>query len=113
MRALAVLAAAIFLSSCGPNEADRKAAYQHCVDTRDDGFWKDEGRGVDISGKTLEDHCDPVAKLAIRPETQECVMEKGNGHWVGSMGITLEKFCESATALQLLEQDRREHPENY
>jgi hypothetical protein len=43
----------------------------------------------------------------------DCVRNKGSGNWHGSMGISLEKFCEAAGDLQALEEDRKEHPERY
>ena len=43
----------------------------------------------------------------------ECIRDKGDGTWTASSGITLDKFCEAAGDLKALEQDRKEHPENY
>jgi hypothetical protein len=48
-----------------------------------------------------------------RDKAAECVRNKGYGNWVGSMGMTLEKFCEAAGNLSALQQHRKDHPEKY
>jgi len=42
-----------------------------------------------------------------------CVSNKADGNWVGSMGISLEKFCKGAGDLQALQEERRDHPEDF
>ena len=44
---------------------------------------------------------------------QKCIREKGDGHWQGSSGVTLENFCEASADYQALMEDKKEHPENY
>ncbi len=45
--------------------------------------------------------------------TDQCIRDKAGGNWQGSMGISLEKFCRGSADLQILEQDKKDHPENY
>jgi hypothetical protein len=49
----------------------------------------------------------------LREETESCIKHKGEGGWVGSLGVSLEEFCRGVVALKLIREDRREHPERY
>ena len=56
-------------------------------------------------------------KTQVELETEKCVREKGYGNWRGSLGVSLEQFCDLAVrmhfdAKQRLE-DRRNYPELY
>jgi len=52
----------------------------------------------------------PYADLA-RDNAAECLREKGAGQWQGSMGGTLEQFCDAAGKLAALHQRCLDHPE--
>jgi hypothetical protein len=43
---------------------------------------------------------------------QRCIDEKGSG-WRGSMGMTLEQYCEGVVAYQGIMRDMKQHPERY
>jgi len=42
-----------------------------------------------------------------------CIANNGEGEWVGSSGMTLDQFCDGAASLQILEADKKAHPEKY
>ncbi len=67
------------------------------------------GVGAEVVGGM--NRTEPYTELGDR--AQRCIDNKGDGEWYGSMGISLQKFCEGAAALQDLEEDRKTHPENY
>lgn len=48
-----------------------------------------------------------------KDKAEECVRKKGFGEWRGSMGVSLEKFCEGVGNLAALKQHRADHPEKY
>ena len=88
-----VIAAQLLLSGC-----ERSPETAHCITTKGYGEWKD------ISERKVENYC---------PEVAECIEQKGYGHWYGSLGVTLQQFCTATVALEVIEQDRKSHPENY
>jgi hypothetical protein len=51
----------------------------------------------------------PVEQRAA--DVADCVRDKGYGHWRTSMRIPLETFCETATTLNAVQRDIREHTE--
>lgn len=52
---------------------------------------------------------DTIAKQ----EAAECVRKKGGGGWRGSMGVSLEKFCEAYGLVEMHKIRRKDHPELY
>lgn len=48
-----------------------------------------------------------------RDEAADCVRNKGGGHWRGSLGVTLEQFCQGVGNIQALTAHRKAHPEQY
>ena len=54
-----------------------------------------------------------VPQDAIHIAVDKCIRDKGMGVWRGSMGVSLERFCEAAVGLAAIRQDMKVHPENY
>ena len=48
-----------------------------------------------------------------RDEAAKCVRNKGGGHWRGSLGVTLEQFCEGVGNIRALAEHKKDHPEKY
>lgn len=48
-----------------------------------------------------------------RDAAASCVRNKGGGHWRGSLGVTLEQFCEGVGNIQAMTAHRKAHPEKY
>ncbi len=117
-RAMAITLSGVLLSSCGDDkkaqEQERAAAYNSCIQNSayNDlaGFSATERARI---AKRIEAKCADDTVYAGNPDFKNCLAEKGFGNWVGSSGVTLEKFCQGAVALQNIEQDKREHPERY
>lgn len=48
-----------------------------------------------------------------RDEAADCVRNKGGGHWRGSLGVTLEDFCQGVGNIKSMTAHRKAHPEKY
>ena len=95
---------------CGrdaPEEARRKR-------NRRFGFYYFIAAIVAIFGIILIANGQPKTYQKIAGEyASDCVINKGWGHWIGSLGVTLEDFCKSAGLLHALEEQKKDHPQRF
>lgn len=46
-------------------------------------------------------------------EKQNCIERNGYGGWVGSSGVSLDKFCQTFGQLKALAEERHDHPDRF
>lgn len=63
-----------------------------------------------VVGSSIPSKPYTYAQLAS-DEAARCIRNKGDGQWRGSMGISLDTFCQAVGRLEMLRAQRKDHPE--